>query len=57
MVPVSLIEELEGRAGKTETEKTYVLGHLVKDLYEKCLLKLDYKADLRHLKKSIFVPK
>jgi len=57
MVPVSLIEELEGRAGKTETEKTYVLGHLVKNLYEECIMKLDYKADLSQLSKSKFVPK
>jgi integrase len=57
MVPVSLIEELEGRAGKTETEKTYVMGHLIKNLYEQCILKLEYQVDLSHLKKSRFVPK
>jgi len=57
VVPVSLIEELEGRAGKTETEKTYVTGHLAKNLYKQCILKLEYQMDLSHLKNSKWVPR
>ena len=56
MVPPSLIEELEGRAGKTETERTYVTGHHAKNLYKECILKLEYQVDLKPLKKCRFVP-
>ena len=57
LVPESLIEELEGRAGKTETRRTYTMGQTVKNLYNECILKLDYNVDLSHLKESKYVPK
>lgn len=53
----SIIEELEGRAGKTETRKTYTQGYQAKVLYEQAILKLNYKVDLSHLKDSKWVPK
>jgi len=52
-----MIEELTGRAGKTETRKRYAKGYRVKTLYEETVLKLDYKIDLSHLKKSKYVVK
>jgi integrase len=52
MVMESLIEELTGRAGKTETRKRYTKGYTVKNLYEKCVMKLDYRIDLIQLKKA-----
>jgi integrase len=48
----SLIEELTGRAGKTETRKRYAKGYNVETLYEECILKLDYTVDLSQLKES-----
>jgi len=56
LVQEPLIEELQGRAGKTETRKTYTTGQLVKNLYEECILKLEYQVDLSHLKNSKWVP-
>jgi integrase len=57
LVMESLVEELTGRAGKTETRKTYTKGYRVDTLYEECILKLEYQVDLTHLKKSRFVPR
>jgi integrase len=56
-VEVPIIEELQGRAGKTETSKTYTKGLRVPVLYKEAILKLDYKVDLSHLKASKWVPK
>jgi hypothetical protein len=56
MVPESLVEELQGRAGKTETRRTYTMGQTIKNLNTECILKLDYGIDLTHLKVSRFVP-
>lgn len=53
----SIVEELEGRAGKTETRRTYTQGLRVPVLYEEAILKLDFKVDLSHLKASKWVPK
>ena len=53
----SLIEELTGRAGKTETRNRYSKGYRAEILYEECIVKLDYGIDLSHLKKSQFVIK
>jgi len=47
LVMESLIEELTGRAGKTETRRRYSKGYQVKTLYEKCILKLDYISQLK----------
>ncbi|RJQ75526.1 MAG: site-specific integrase [Desulfobacteraceae bacterium] len=49
-VQESLIEELTGRAGKTETRRRYAKGYRIKTLYEECILKLDYEIDLSGLK-------
>jgi integrase len=46
LVTESLIEELTGRAGKTETSRRYVTGHRVATLYKECVLKLDYNFEL-----------
>ena len=43
MVMESMIEELTGRAGKTETRKRYAKGYRVQTLYEEAVLKLDYE--------------
>jgi integrase len=56
LVMESLVEELTGRAGRTETRKTYTKGYRMETLYEECILKLDFKVDLSHLKNSRFVP-
>jgi hypothetical protein len=49
MVMESMIEELTGRAGHTETRKRYAKGYRVKMLYEEVVLKLDYELDLSGL--------
>lgn len=53
----SLIEELHGRAGKTETRKRYTKGYRVHTLYKECIEKLEYKVDLSHLRNSKYVQK
>jgi hypothetical protein len=57
MVMESMIEELTGRAGKTETRKRYAKGYRVQTLYEECILKLNYEIDLSGLKLSDLIPK
>jgi integrase len=47
LVQESLIEELTGRAGKTETSRRYAKGYRVPTLYEECVLKLDYKFKMK----------
>jgi len=49
MVRREFIEELEGRAGKTETSDRYAEGYQAGVLYEECILKLNYKVDLSGL--------
>ena len=39
----SLVEEISGRAGKTQTRLTYTQGYNVDKFYDECILKLDYK--------------
>ena len=53
----SLVKELTGRAGKTETRRTYFKGYRSDVLYKECIIKLEYKVDLSHLKESRYVPK
>ena len=36
-------------AGKTETRNRYTKGYGAKELYEECILKLDYEVDLSGL--------
>lgn len=43
IVQESVIEELTGRAGKTETSRRYAKGYRVETLYRECVLKLDFK--------------
>jgi len=43
MVMESMIEELTGRAGKTERRKRYAKGYRVQTLYEEVVLKLNMK--------------
>ena len=50
MVMESMIEELTGRAGHTETRRRYAKGYRVQTLYEECILKLDYDVDLSGLR-------
>ena len=57
LVQESLIEELTGRAGKTETTTRYSKGYRVKTLYEEGILKLEYKVDLSQLKEGNHVIK
>lgn len=57
MVSEWMIEELEGRAGKTETSKTYAKGFRAPVIYKEAILKLDFKVNLSHLKASKWVPK
>ena len=57
MVMESMIEELTGRAGKTETSTRYAKGYRVQTLYEEAVLKLDYGVDLSGLKESELIPK
>jgi integrase len=57
MVMESMIEELMGRAGKTETSTRYSKGYRVQTLYEECILKLDYEVDLSVLEVSDLIPK
>jgi integrase len=53
----SMVEELSGRAGKTETRRTYFKGYRSDVLYKKCISKLKYEVDLSHLKQSKYVVK
>jgi hypothetical protein len=46
----SMIEELTGRAGKTETRKRYAKGYRVQMLHGECILKLDSEIDLSRLR-------
>ena len=57
MVSETLVEELNGRSGKTESRRTYFKGFRSDVLYKECILKLDYKVDLFHLKNSKYVIK
>lgn len=57
LVMESLVEELTGRAGKTETRRTYFKGYRSDVLYKECISKLKYKVDLSSLKKSKYVIK
>lgn len=57
MVMETVIEELTGRAGKTETSKRYAKGYNIKDLYQVIVAKLDFPVDLSHLKASKWVTK
>jgi integrase len=43
LVMESLVEEITGRAGKTQTRLTYTQGYNVDKFYEECIRKLDYK--------------
>ncbi len=43
LVMESLVEEITGRAGKTQTRLTYTQGYNVDKFYEECILKIDYK--------------
>lgn len=52
-----MIEELEGRAGKSETSRRYSERFRVEKLYDKAISKLNYKVDLSHLFESKYVPK
>lgn len=54
MVMESMIEELTGRAGKTETSRRYAKGYRVQELYEECIMKLDYEIDLNGLQSQPF---
>ena len=49
LVMESIIEELTGRAGKTETRKRCAKGYSAQTLYEECILKFDYGVDLSGL--------
>ena len=51
-----MIEELTGRAGKTETRTRYSKGYRVQTLYEECILKLDYELDLSELDFGELIP-
>ena len=53
----SMIEELTGRAGKTETRKRYAKGYRVQNLYEEVVLKLDYEINLSGLTVNMSRPK
>lgn len=57
LAPESVIEELTGRAGKTETSRRYAKGLRVPDLFEVLVSKLNYPVDLSHLKASKWVLK
>ena len=45
-VPESIIEELLGRSGHTETRTRYAKGHNLRTFYEDAVIKLDYGVDL-----------
>ena len=51
----SMVEELSGRAGKTETRRTYFKGYKSDVLYKECISKLKYEVDLTGLKNSKYV--
>lgn len=53
LVMESLVEELTGRAGKTETRKRYAKGYRVRTLYDECILKLEYRIDLGELYRTV----
>lgn len=55
MVMETIIEELTGRAGKTETTRRYAKGYNIKDLHAVIAEKLNYPLDLSHLKASRWV--
>jgi integrase len=55
LVEESLVEELNGRSGKTESSRTYFKGHRSDVLYKMCISKLEYEVDLTHLKQSKYV--
>ena len=57
LVQESLVEELNGRAGKTESSRTYFKGHRSDVLFKECISKLKYEVDLSHLKQSKHVVK
>ena len=57
MVMESMIEELTGRAAKTETRKWYAKGYRVQTLYKKVVLKLDYEINLSGLRVNMSRPK
>ena len=43
LVMESLVEEITGRAGKTQTRLTYTQGYNVEKFYDECIAKIDYK--------------
>ena len=51
-----MLEELEGRSGKTETSKRYSGRFRVPKIYEEAISKINFKVDLDHLKTSKWVP-
>ena len=55
LVPETVLEELAGRTGKTESTKRYAKGHYVKTMYKEAIEKLDFNIDLSHLKNSKYV--
>jgi integrase len=57
LVQESLVEELNGRSGKTESSRTYFKGRRSDVLYKECISKLEYKVDLTGLRNSKFVVK
>ncbi len=48
----TIIEELTGRAGKTETSGRYAKGYRVNDLYDILAERLNYNIDLSHFRES-----
>jgi hypothetical protein len=42
LTEVQVIEQLQGRAGKTQTETRYSQGLYVRTIYEKAIIKLEY---------------
>ena len=50
LVTEALIEELTGRAGKTQTRTRYTKALRVPTLYKECILKLEYEAEETVLK-------
>jgi integrase len=52
-----IIEELEGRAGKTETSRRYSGQFRAPKLWEEAVSKIKFEVDLSHLSASKWVPK
>jgi integrase len=52
-----MIEEIEGRAGKTETSRRYSGQFRVPKLWEEAVSKIKFEVDLSHLSQSKYVPK